>query len=270
MGGAIERALKSGKVKVPGMQLQKKASYFIWEKSAFDEAQPSAYEEPTPDNMMTSPVPPPDEEMGSTPPEEGMQQEQQLQPGQQPEMQGTAPLEAELQKMKLEEGEQSLRHNEETHEQKMRHAEELHALKMQQVPASGGSKQQQQIPPPMHPVQAQAMARTNLLSNYVQSQMPKQASFRLLAKIAKELIEGGEADGEPDSKYPESEIARGIKVEHEHTDDPAKAKEIAKDHLEESPRYYQELAKMEAKLDKESSWQQLKKEAAEHIRRIRG
>ena len=40
-------------------------------------------------------------------------------------------------------------------------------------------------------------------------------------------------------------IAKGVKVEMEHTSDAKIAKEIAKDHLFEDPKYYDKLAKME-------------------------
>ena len=50
-------------------------------------------------------------------------------------------------------------------------------------------------------------------------------------------------------------MAKGTKVEKEHTPDPAKAKEIAKDHLEEHSRYYSELKKMEDKLEREKTAQ---------------
>jgi len=43
----------------------------------------------------------------------------------------------------------------------------------------------------------------------------------------------------------ESELAMGIEVEKEHTDDPEVAKKIAKDHLAEMPDYYTKLKKME-------------------------
>lgn len=42
-----------------------------------------------------------------------------------------------------------------------------------------------------------------------------------------------------------SELARGVKVEHEHTNSPDVAKAIAKDHLKEMDNYYTELDKME-------------------------
>ncbi len=43
------------------------------------------------------------------------------------------------------------------------------------------------------------------------------------------------------------QLEAGIKVEMEHTDSEAKAKEIAMDHLWEDPRYYTKLKKIEAK-----------------------
>lgn len=50
-------------------------------------------------------------------------------------------------------------------------------------------------------------------------------------------------------------IAAGEKVEREHTNDPSKANEIARDHLGERPDYYKKLAKMEkSKVVKEESY----------------
>jgi len=46
------------------------------------------------------------------------------------------------------------------------------------------------------------------------------------------------------------QLAMGIKVEMEHTSDPAIAKRIASDHLAEFPQYYTYLAKMESELSK--------------------
>jgi len=90
-------------------------------------------------------------------------------------------------------------------------------------------------------------------------------------KEAKESIPGGEAQGKPDSSYPPAQLRRGIEVEKEHTPDPAMAKEIAKDHLEEHPEYYTALGKMEAELEgkrgeKKASWHALKEEIATHIK----
>ena len=69
-------------------------------------------------------------------------------------------------------------------------------------------------------------------------------SSYLLGKFAEE-IPGGLAEGKPDSKYPKTQLRMGTKVEKEHTGDKAKAKEIAKDHLEEDKKYYTKLKKIE-------------------------
>lgn len=50
----------------------------------------------------------------------------------------------------------------------------------------------------------------------------------------------------PDDVFDHDELQAGIHVEMEHTDDPAIAKEIAKDHLAEIADYYTRLVKMEA------------------------
>lgn len=71
-------------------------------------------------------------------------------------------------------------------------------------------------------------------------------------KTAEEKLKGGEADGKPDSAFPKSEVQQGTKVEFEHVNDKDKAKEIAKDHLAESVKYYDELEEMEENLEKEA------------------
>lgn len=55
----------------------------------------------------------------------------------------------------------------------------------------------------------------------------------------------------PDEKFDTNELAMGIEVEKEHTDNPSIAKEIAKDHLAELPDYYTRLKKMEEEGKKE-------------------
>jgi len=45
----------------------------------------------------------------------------------------------------------------------------------------------------------------------------------------------------------QSQLAKGIKVEQEHTGDKAMAREIALDHLDELPDYYDRLDKAEKK-----------------------
>lgn len=69
---------------------------------------------------------------------------------------------------------------------------------------------------------------------------------RRLGYIGRERIPGGLAPG---GACPPSvnrrELAMGLKVEREHTDDPAVAREIACDHLTEDPRYYTKLKAIE-------------------------
>lgn len=63
-------------------------------------------------------------------------------------------------------------------------------------------------------------------------------------------ILGGKADDIPDAEFEEEELEEGTEHEKEHTDDEDIAKEIAKDHLEESDTYYDDLEDMEEKKDK--------------------
>ena len=60
-------------------------------------------------------------------------------------------------------------------------------------------------------------------------------------------IPGGLADKKQPSDFPPDQLQKGIKVEMEHTDDPALAKEIAMDHLTEDSSYYDKLEEMEKK-----------------------
>jgi len=61
-----------------------------------------------------------------------------------------------------------------------------------------------------------------------------------------DLLKGvGKHKDVPDSKFDQNELRMGIKVEMEHTDNKAIAKEVAKDHLVECKSYYTRLAKME-------------------------
>lgn len=70
--------------------------------------------------------------------------------------------------------------------------------------------------------------------------------LRPLAAISKaEVLEGGRGDGRPDGDFDAEDLAEGVRVEGEHTDDPAAAKEIAKDHLTEDPDYYRKLRSIE-------------------------
>jgi hypothetical protein len=81
-------------------------------------------------------------------------------------------------------------------------------------------------------------------------------------KKASDLIHGGKADGKPASDFPQDQIAKGMKVEREHTNNPAIAKEISSDHLSEDPAYYTHLKAMEDKyVVKKAFWNGFEKRA---------
>lgn len=63
--------------------------------------------------------------------------------------------------------------------------------------------------------------------------------------MARERIRGGYAAGQRASDFDVVELARGTRVEMEHTPSRAVAREIAMDHLVEDPQYYRRLARME-------------------------
>lgn len=65
------------------------------------------------------------------------------------------------------------------------------------------------------------------------------------------LKKEGESKHDPDEEFDPEQLKMGTKVEYEHTKDKEAAKEIAKDHLREHPRYYTYLKKMETNWDKE-------------------
>jgi len=61
----------------------------------------------------------------------------------------------------------------------------------------------------------------------------------------KDQLPGGLADKRNPSDFDPEQLKKGIKVEMEHTDDSAKAEEIAMDHLTEDPKYYDKLETIE-------------------------
>lgn len=67
----------------------------------------------------------------------------------------------------------------------------------------------------------------------------------------KEQIPGGLAQGEVPQDFDPEQLAMGVKVEMEHTNDPRKALEIAMDHLMEDDHYYDKLQKMEKEFEEE-------------------
>ena len=71
-----------------------------------------------------------------------------------------------------------------------------------------------------------------------------------LEEVAYELLTGllkgvGKHKEVPVTTYDPEQIKMGLEVEKEHTDSPAIAQQIAKDHLAEFPDYYTRLKKME-------------------------
>lgn len=69
----------------------------------------------------------------------------------------------------------------------------------------------------------------------------------VIKKTLKDKIKGGMADNKSPKNYDPEQLAMGIKVEMEHTNDKKLAQEIAQDHLEEDPKYYSKLKKVEKK-----------------------
>ena len=75
----------------------------------------------------------------------------------------------------------------------------------------------------------------------------------------KEYIPGGSAEGMDAQSladkhrvpldYIEEQLGKGTEVEYEHSPDANIAREIAKDHLFESPMYYEYLHEMEEKME---------------------
>ena len=69
--------------------------------------------------------------------------------------------------------------------------------------------------------------------------------FKRIAQVVQDKLPGGLGDNALRSDFPEDQVAKGIKVELEHTNDLTLAEEITKDHLTEDRYYYDKLEKME-------------------------
>lgn len=72
--------------------------------------------------------------------------------------------------------------------------------------------------------------------------LTKEALLRQLASDKCPLT--GQGKNHLDKEFDSEELKRGIEVEHEHTKDKETAKNIAKDHLLEDPKYYTNLKKI--------------------------
>jgi len=76
---------------------------------------------------------------------------------------------------------------------------------------------------------------------------------QFLVEAKQDKIPGGLADKSSPEEFDPAALAKGIRVEMEHTSDPNIAKEIAIDHLKEDPKYYDKLATIEEALLSEIS-----------------
>jgi len=92
----------------------------------------------------------------------------------------------------------------------------------------------------------------NQLYTDITGDFPKAASSLNHLKLAlkkeqdaEDHIPGGLADNANPKDFDPSALAKGVKVELEHTSDPAIAEEIAMDHLTEDPKYYDKLELVE-------------------------
>lgn len=91
-----------------------------------------------------------------------------------------------------------------------------------------------------------------------------------ITKVSKDLISGGLADGSSDPEFDAKQIRMGAMVELEHTKDISKAKEIARDHLKEDPKYYTRLLAMEAEVEeKKEEEEELEEKAEEQYEKIK-
>lgn len=84
-----------------------------------------------------------------------------------------------------------------------------------------------------------------LFSRILKAGYEAKKATSLSTRLAKDSLEGGKGDNLSDDSIPKDVLAKAVKHEMEHTNDPEIAKEIAKDHLAEDIEYYDKLAKIE-------------------------
>jgi len=106
-----------------------------------------------------------------------------------------------------------------------------------------------------------AHGRMAAIQHIIDNAVNKQSS-ELSRSGQKDVLHGGAADNLPDQEFSPAALTEGTKHEHEHTSNDQAAKEIAKDYLQEDPRYYEK----QKALEKKSQPQILKEllEAKEH------
>ncbi len=74
-----------------------------------------------------------------------------------------------------------------------------------------------------------------------------------IASMLANLLKKFKHVDDPDEKFDAEQLAKGVKIEQEHTNDSYLAKIIAKAHLSELPDYYTRLLKMEKEGEKDAS-----------------
>lgn len=84
--------------------------------------------------------------------------------------------------------------------------------------------------------------------------------------LLSDFLAKGKRNKEPEKKLDPKQIEKGVKVESEHTSNPALAKRIAQDHLVEIGDYYDRLDKMESAAKKGKTAGLIKE--ARHVRKM--
>ena len=114
-------------------------------------------------------------------------------------------------------------------------------------------------------VQVSSPGLTAIRKSYGLSPLPKGHPFHITVAVRKKnvlgdnevrkaaaagpsqvvLVSGHSGAGKADDTFPKKELTKGIRHEHEHTDNNQIAKKIAKDHLSEDSAYYDKQEKIE-------------------------
>jgi shikimate kinase len=108
----------------------------------------------------------------------------------------------------------------------------------------------QQIGRAVYDVQNKLMRQYSTLPDTLKYNTRKDQVDAIIARLTKaaaelsragqkDLLPGGKADNVPDQEFSPKELAIGAADEHEHTNNDQVAREIAKDHLQEDPQYYE-------------------------------
>lgn len=83
-----------------------------------------------------------------------------------------------------------------------------------------------------------------------------------------DILPGGLADNLTDDTFIAEQVAKGIEVELEHTDSIEVAKDIAKDHLVENPKYYNHLEEMEDSMNTDTDIETVEERIAQKLAKL--